>query len=57
MEFWQTLAVYVAHASLFSIKWAEKFGQQEIAGMVKRYETALDDYDGFDAVIPKWYHR
>ena len=25
-DFWITLAVYVAHASLFLIKWAEKFG-------------------------------
>lgn len=27
-DFWVALAVYVAHASLFSIKWAEKFGQK-----------------------------
>lgn len=24
-DFWSILAVYVAHASLFSVKWAEKF--------------------------------
>ena len=38
-DFWKTLAVYVAHASLYSIKWAEKFGQNEIDGMVRRCET------------------
>lgn len=54
-EFWIALAVYVAHASLFSIKWAEKFGQEEIDGMVKRCRMAFEDYDDFKTVIPKWY--
>ena len=54
-EFWATLAVYVAHASLYSIKWAEKFGQEDIDGMVKRCRTAFEDYDDFRSCIPKWY--
>lgn len=54
-QFWITLAVYVAHASLYSIKWAEKFGQEEIDGMVKRCRKAFEDYDDFKRVIPKWY--
>ena len=54
-QFWITLAVYVAHASLFSIKWAEKFGQKDIDGMVKRCRQAFEDYDDFKRVIPKWY--
>ncbi len=57
MDFWKTLAVYTAHASLYSIKWAEKFGRQEIDGMVRRYRTAFEDYDGFTAVIPGWYRE
>ena len=56
-DFWDTLAVYVAHASLFSIKWAEKFGQAEIDGMVKRCEVALKDYDGFRKSIPVWWEK
>lgn len=54
-EFWITLAVYVAHASLYSIKWAEKFGQEEIDGMVARCRMAFEDYDDFKRYIPKWY--
>jgi len=54
-DFWITLAVYVAHASLFSIKWAEKFGQEDVDGMVKRCKKAFDDYDNFESYIPKWY--
>lgn len=54
-EFWITLAVYVAHASLYSIKWAEKFGQEEIDGMVARCRKAFEDYDDFKRYIPKWY--
>lgn len=55
MQFWETLAVYVAHASLFSIKWAEKFGQKEIDGMVVRCKAAMEHYDGFKSVVPSWY--
>lgn len=54
-EFWVALAVYVAHASLYSIKWAEKFGQKEIDGMVARCGKAFDDYDNFQLSVPKWY--
>lgn len=56
-EFWRTLAVYAAHASLHSIKWAEKFGQKEIDGMITRYRQALDSYDGFKSTIPRWYTK
>ena len=56
-EFWETLAVYVAHASLYSIKWAEKFGQQDIDGMIRRYRTAFADFDGFAGAVPNWYRE
>ena len=55
MRFWETLAVYVAHASLYSIKWAEKFGQEDIDGMVRRCLAAMEHYDGFQKVVPSWY--
>lgn len=54
-DFWLTNAVYVAQASLFSIKWAEKFGQEEIDGMVQRARNSFDNYDYFRLNIPKWY--
>lgn len=54
-DFWITNAVYVAQASLFSIKWAEKFGQEEIDGMVKRARTSFGNYDNFRLTIPQWY--
>ena len=56
-EFWKANAVYVAQASLFSIKWAEPFGQKDIDGMVRRAETAFEDFDGFRRIIPKWYAK
>lgn len=55
IDFWKIQAVYVAHASLYSIKWAEKFGQDEIDGMTKRCLDAFADYDNFNLIIPKWY--
>jgi len=56
-QFWETLAVYVAHASLYSIKWAEKFGQDDIDGMVARCLAAMKHYDEFRRVIPTWYEK
>ena len=55
MDFWMANAVYVAHASLFSIKWAEKFGQPDIDNMTMRAKRALVNYDGFRRIIPAWY--
>ena len=56
-DFWAANAVYVALASLYSIKWAEPFGQAEIDGMVKRAERAFADFDSFRQIIPKWYAK
>ena len=54
-DFWRALAVYTAHAAVHSIKWAEKFGQREIDGMVRRYRRMMEDYDGLRTVVPRWY--
>ena len=56
-DFWRALAVYVAHAALYSIKWAERFGQEEIDGMVRRCRAAFADYDGFRLTVPRWYRE
>lgn len=53
--FWNVLAVYVAHASLYSIKWAEKFGQADIDHMVKICNKSFHHYDDFKQVKPIWY--
>ena len=55
--FWQTLAVYAAHTSLFSILWAESFGPAEVEGMIRRCRLALDDFDGFRTPVPRWYRE
>lgn len=54
--FWEVLAVYVAHASLYSIKWAEKFGQKDIDNMVNICKKSFTHYDDFKLVKPLWYN-
>lgn len=54
-DFWTANAVYVAQASLFSIKWAEKFGQGDIDGMVRRARASMINFDDFKITVPKWY--
>lgn len=56
-EFWNILAVYVAHASLYSIKWAEKFGQNDIDNMIKICRKSFLHYDNFKRSIPTWYEE
>ena len=57
MDFWTANAVYVAQAALFSIKWAEPFGQRDIDGMVSRAKRALADFNDFKCVVPNWYNK
>ena len=45
----------MAQASLFSIKWAEKFGQDEIDGMVRRARNSMTNFNDFKNTVPKWY--
>lgn len=55
--FWEILAVYVAHASLYSIKWAEKYGQKDVDHMVRICEKSMAHYDNFEKLIPTWYKK
>jgi aminoglycoside phosphotransferase (APT) family kinase protein len=55
LAFWQALAVYAAHTALYSILWAQPYGQEDIAGMVRRYHRTMGDYDGFKTLVPAWY--
>lgn len=54
-DFWRTLAVYAAHVAVYSIHWAEKFGDEDIQNMKKMYEMILNHYDYFKKIIPCWY--
>ena len=54
-NFWKALAVYSAHAALFSIVWAKPFGERDVSGMKVRAVRIMRDYDSFRTLIPKWY--
>lgn len=54
-DFWDVLGVYVAHASLYSIKWAEKFGQNDIDNMIEICKKSFKHYDNFRLRVPSWY--
>lgn len=55
LEFWQSLAVYSAHVTLYSIKWAEQYGEKDVSNMKEFYHKMMFHYDGFKSCIPKWY--
>ena len=56
-QFWETLAVYVAHSSLYSIEWATQFDEEEIMGMVQRYHASIKHFDHYKQVVPTWYKK
>ena len=54
-DFWKALKVYSSWAALYSIAWASKFGEEDIAKMVERATRMIDDYDNLKLDIPKWF--
>ena len=54
-NFWKALAVYSAHAALFSIVWAKPFGARDVSEMKARAVRIIRDYDFFRTLVPKWY--
>ena len=56
-QFWETLAVYVAHSSLYSIEWATQFDEEEIMGMVQRYHASIEHFDHYKQIVPTWYGK
>lgn len=53
--FWSRQALYVAYSALFSIQWSIPYGAADIKCMMDRGRMALDDYDYFKRLIPRWY--
>ena len=51
-HFWQLLKVYSFHSALFSILWAEQFGEDDVNGMIQRYNRIYADYR--EDEIPCW---
>jgi len=56
-DFWKRIKVYLAYVSLYSVLWAEAFGQEEIAGMIRRKQMIYNDFDYFKLEKPLWYLR
>nr|WP_227289724.1 phosphotransferase [Vagococcus fluvialis] len=55
--FWEQLKFYSLHTSLFSIVWAEKFGANDVANMITRYERIYQDYFTKDTLVPRWVEK
>ena len=54
-DFFPTLALYLADVILYSVVWAEFFGEEEINKMIKLGEMTLADFDSFSSKIPGWW--
>jgi aminoglycoside phosphotransferase (APT) family kinase protein len=56
-DFWEILSVYVAHAALYSIHWAEKFGEADILNMTQICIKSFEHFNNFETCIPNWYKK
>lgn len=56
IEFWQTLALYIASNCLSSLPWAIPFGDGEIEVMKNQAADVLEWYDNMTDPIPSWYY-
>lgn len=54
-NFWEILKVYVFHTSLYSIIWAANYSEDDVKGMVARYEQVLVDYENGKRLKPIWW--
>ena len=54
-RFWRAFAYYSLHAALYSIKWAEKFGEEEVEGMKRRGVRIISDFGNLKSPVPSWY--
>ena len=56
-DFWQLLALYIVGNSIGSITWAEPYGAEQVAVIVKQAQEILEMYDDMtcEKMIPKWY--
>jgi aminoglycoside phosphotransferase (APT) family kinase protein len=53
-EFYTLLALYTAMITLFTVSWADSFGEEEVKGSLQRAEMILADYSGFSSIYPAW---
>lgn len=53
--FWKKLKLYLCIMNLYSICWAQPYGEDEVQGMIKRAHKFMQDYDDLNLDIPLWY--
>jgi aminoglycoside phosphotransferase (APT) family kinase protein len=52
--FWKKVKVYLAYNAMYSVLWAEQYGESEIQYMLSRKEIIYFEYDYFRKEKPDW---
>ncbi|QHW29967.1 aminoglycoside phosphotransferase family protein [Paenibacillus rhizovicinus] len=53
--FWRLYSLYLGMTMISSVVWTLQVVPGEIDDMLARIQRVLDDHDGFDRIVPKWY--
>jgi len=56
-DFFPLLTLYLASVILYSVVWAQPFGEEEVEYMKKKAEEIMDDFQNFDSTIPLWWRE
>jgi aminoglycoside phosphotransferase (APT) family kinase protein len=56
-DFWDIFSIYCAHSALYSIKWAEPFGIDDVHVMMDICRKTMNHFDNFRQSIPSWYQQ
>jgi aminoglycoside phosphotransferase (APT) family kinase protein len=56
-QFFELLAFYLADVILYSVVWAIPFGEKEVQGMIERAHMIMEDYNGFEITVPRWFEN
>lgn len=52
--FWKKVKIYLAYNAMYSILWAEPYGESEVNFMLARKEELYHEYDYFQKEKPDW---
>ncbi|MBD2872824.1 aminoglycoside phosphotransferase family protein [Paenibacillus arenilitoris] len=55
--FWPLYSLYLAMTLVSSVVWVLKVKPEELDVMMAKIDKVMEDHDGFELTVPKWYGR
>jgi aminoglycoside phosphotransferase (APT) family kinase protein len=56
-SFWRLYSLYLAMTLISSVVWILQVKPDERESMLAKIHTVMDDHDGFEQIVPRWYRQ